>query len=130
MVISPLKLVCLLVVLAPRGSLASASPPESRELAAVLTQADDPIAAAAETARELSRLEAEREFDALYDRMHPDARAVVPRSAVVGWYESIFGDKETSELIVTGVLAEPWTWGVTGTTYDDAVTVRFVQPYT
>ena len=42
-------------------------------------------------ARELSELEAERDFDALYERMHPDALAVVPRSAVVGWYESYFG---------------------------------------
>jgi hypothetical protein len=62
--------------------------------------------------------------------MHPDALAVVPRSAVVGWYESFFSDRETDELTVTEVVSEPWTWGVTGTTYDDAVTVKFVQPYT
>jgi predicted metalloprotease len=61
--------------------------------------------------------------------MHPDARAAVPRSAVVGWYEGFFADRSTSELTVTDVAVEPWTWGVTGTTYDDAVTVRFVQPY-
>ncbi len=70
-------------------------------------------------------LEAERDFDALYERMHPDALAVVPRSAVVGWYESYFSDRETSELEVTGVESEPWTWEVTGVTYDDAVTVRY-----
>ena len=46
--------------------------------------------AAAAAAREFSVLEAARDFDALYERMHPDARAVVPRSAVVGWYESYF----------------------------------------
>jgi predicted metalloprotease len=62
--------------------------------------------------------------------MHPDALAVVPRSAVVGWYESYFAGRETRELEVTGVEFEPWTWPVTGVTYDDAVTVRFVQPYT
>ena len=39
-------------------------------------------------------LEAARDFDALYERMHPDARAVVPRSAVVGWYESFFADRD------------------------------------
>jgi predicted metalloprotease len=88
------------------------------------------LAAAADTARELSRLEADRNFDALYERMHPDALAVVPRSAVVGWYESFFSDRETDELTVTDVMPEPWTWGVTGTTYEDAVTVTFVQPYT
>jgi hypothetical protein len=96
----------------------------------VVAQADDALAAAADTARALSRLEADRDFDALYQRMHPDALAVVPRSAVVGWYESFFTDRETDELTVTEVVPEPWTWGVTGTTYDDAVTVKYVQPYT
>ena len=96
--------------------------------AAFLAQADD--SGAAETARELSLLEAERAFDELYERMHPDALAIVPRSAVVGWYESYFADRETAELTVTGVEPEPWTWGVTGVTYEDAVTVSFVQPYT
>jgi predicted metalloprotease len=93
-------------------------------------QLEDQLAEAADAARELSVLEAERDFDALYERMHPDALAVVPRSAVVGWYESYFSERETSELDVTGVAPEPWTWPVTGVTYDDAVTVRFVQPYT
>ena len=31
---------------------------------------------------------------------------------------------------VTGVESEPWTWEVTGVTYDDAVTVKYDQPYT
>jgi hypothetical protein len=93
-------------------------------------QTDDRLAEAADAARELSVLEADRDFDALYERMHPDALAVVPRSAVVGWYESYFSERETGELEVTGVEPEPWTWEVTGVTYDDAVTVRFVQPYT
>ena len=125
-----LILVCLLAALAPLGAVASGSPARSRHLLAVLAQAEDPLAAAADTARELSRLEADRDFDALYERMHPDALAVVPRSVVVGWYESFFSDRETDELTVTEVVPEPWTWGVTGTTYEDAVTVTFVQPYT
>ena len=108
----------------------SESPARTRHLLAVLEQADDALAEAADAARALSRLEADRDFDALYRRMHPDALAVVPRSVVIGWYESFFSDRETDELTVTEVVAEPWTWGVTGTTYEDAVTVRFVQPYT
>jgi predicted metalloprotease len=124
-----LALSCIVVTNAPAG--AGASPAHSFPLQAqAAAQADDRLAAAADAASELSKLEAERDFDALYERMHPDALAVVPRSAVVGWYESYFADRETSELEVTGVEFEPWTWEVTGVTYDDAVTVRFVQPYT
>ena len=128
-IITVLTLACLLAALAPLELVASVSPVRSRHLSEVLAQADDPSAAAADTARELSRLEADRDFDALYQRMHPDALAVVPRSAVVGWYESFFTDRQTDELTVTDVVPEPWTWGVTGTTYDDAVTVTFVQTY-
>jgi predicted metalloprotease len=113
-------------------SLAAAVPASIATTAterAVAVQADDALEAAAEVARELSLLESERDFDALYDRMHPDARAVVPRSAVVGWYENFFAARETQELTVEDVVLEPWTWDVTGVSYDDAVTVSFVQPY-
>jgi predicted metalloprotease len=92
-------------------------------------QTEDAVTAAAEAARAFSRLEAARDFDALYDEMHPDAREIVPRSAVVGWYETYFANRDTAELTVIDVRSEPWTWGVTGTTYEDAVTVAFTQPY-
>ena len=115
-------------------AIASPSQGVSAALGSLLVQPTQILqtdeAAAAEAARELSLLEAERAFDDLYERMHPDALAVVPRSAVVGWYESFFADRETAEIRVTGVQPEPWTWGVTGVTYQDAVTVSFVQPYT
>ena len=72
------------------------SPAQIRHLVGTLAQADDPLVVAADIARELSRLEAARDFDALYDRMHPDAQAVMPRAAMIGWYESFFSDKETA----------------------------------
>jgi len=124
-----LALSCSVITYAPVGAAAASaylSPGHARAAA----QADDRLAAAASTARELSVLEADRDFDAIYERMHPDALAVVPRSVVVGWYETYFSDRETSELEVTGVESAPWTWEVTGVTYDDAVTVKYDQPYT
>ena len=95
----------------------------------VLGQGAD-LDGAADAARAFSVLEEERDFAALYDRMHPDAREIVPESAVVGWYEGFLADREAGPLTVTEVVPEPWTWDVTGTTYDEAVTVRYVQPYT
>src|SRR5687768_11502589 len=79
-----LALSCSVIAYAPMGATA-ASAYLSTEQAPAAAQADDRLAAAADAARELSVLEAERDFDALYERMHPDALAVVPRSAVVGW---------------------------------------------
>ncbi len=124
-----LALSCIVITNAPAGAGLSSAQSFTPQAGAA-AQADDRLTAAADAARELSMLEAERDFDAHYERMHPDALAAVPRSAVVGWYESYFSDRETSELEVTGVESEPWTWEVTGVTYDDAVTVRYVQPYT
>ena len=76
-------------------SVPAAAAPSSIHLstrqARAATQADDRLAAAADAARELSKLEAARDFDALYERMHPDALAVVPRSAVVGGTRVIRG---------------------------------------
>ena len=118
---------CLLLAITGSVHTVSAATGGSFSPAGIIAQTDE--SNAAETAREFSLLEAEGAFDELYERMHPDALAIVPRSAVVGWYESFFVGRETEELTVTGVAPEPWTWGVTGVTYDDAVTVRFVQPY-
>jgi len=113
------------------AAMAAPLAPFSLPTTPTLRQADAPDAAtaAANVAIELSQLEAAQDFETLYERMHPDARAVVPRSAVVGWYEGMYADRSTSELTVTNVTFEPWTWGVTGVTYDDAATVSFVQPY-
>jgi predicted metalloprotease len=124
-----LALACVVIADVAVGAAASPAHVSTQQTRAA-AQTDDRLAAAADAALELSALEAERDFDALYERMHPDALTIVPRSAVVGWYKSYFADRETSELEVTGVEAEPWTWEVTGDTYDDAVTVEFVQPYT
>ncbi|HET9395710.1 MAG TPA: neutral zinc metallopeptidase, partial [Nitrospiraceae bacterium] len=125
--IRTLLLICLVALCVP--GVAGASPVSTAPVIE-LSQQTDPVAeGAADAARELSRLEAAREFTALYEHMHPDALAVVPESVVVGWYEAFFSDRVTSELRVIDSVAEPWTWGVTGQTYDDAVTVHFVQPY-
>lgn len=111
---------------AKSGEVSASQGPLAVQLAQYL-QLDE--STAADAARELSRLESERAYDELYDRMHPDSLAVVPRSAVVGWYEGFFAERETGELRVIDVRPEPWTWGVTGQTYQDAMTVSFIQPY-
>ncbi|MCA9877846.1 MAG: neutral zinc metallopeptidase [Thermomicrobiales bacterium] len=117
----------LAMVFAPPAVAESLRSPHTQPF---LLQTDGVLAAAGDAVREFSELEAARDFGALYTRLHPDARAVVPRSAVVGWYEAFFADREAHEATVTEVRAEPWTWGVTGVTYDDAVTVLYTQPYT
>lgn len=78
---------------------------------------------------ELSRLEAERDFAALYNRLHPDSRSRVTFTVFKGWYEDLLAGKTTAELTVTGINFVDWTWGVSGATYHDTAQVLFVQPY-
>ncbi|MCC6314268.1 MAG: hypothetical protein IT337_09665, partial [Thermomicrobiales bacterium] len=89
----------------------------------------DRAADAADFARLLSRLEADRDWPTIAALMHPDSQDVIPARAVVGWYESEFASKTTAELTVTDVQFEDWTWGVTGRRYEEAASVAFVQPY-
>ncbi|MDP9472849.1 MAG: hypothetical protein M3Q71_19670 [Chloroflexota bacterium] len=91
--------------------------------------AQDRAADAAAAAVDLSRLEAEGGYDALYDRMHPDAQAVVPRQAVVGWYEAESAPLGPGVITVLSVSFVDWTWGVTGVTYPGTAEVTFSQPY-
>ena len=83
---------------------------------------------AARVARELSVLEAAGDFNALYDRIHPDAHAVIPRSVVTGWFRDYYTGKETAEVTVTDARIVTWTWAVTGVTYPETMEVSFVQP--
>jgi predicted metalloprotease len=87
-------------------------------------------AEAAATAQSLFDLAADRNYNALYDEIHPDAHAVVPRSAAVGTFQDVYSQVQAGRSQVVGVQIVQWTWAVTGKTYDHAAAVDFVQPYT
>ena len=84
---------------------------------------------AAATATEILRLAGERKFNTMYDSMHPDAMAVVPRAAAVGTFTDVYADAQAGQAQITGVEMVPWTWEVTGTKYPYAARVSFVQPF-
>ncbi len=84
-------------------------------------------AVAGDAARTLSRLAADKEFGALYDRLHPDVQEIVPRPAMVGWYEAEFAAKRTEELTVQAVEIGSWEWPVTGRRYARVAEVQYRQ---
>ncbi len=84
---------------------------------------------AATTAIELSQLEALGDFNVLYDRIHPDAHAIIPRAAVIGCYQNQFAPHGPGVATVTGVRFVEWTWPVTGQTYPYTAEVSFRQPF-
>lgn len=65
----------------------------------------------------------------MYDMIHPDAKAIVPRAAAVGTFDSVYRDAKVGPARVVAVEMGPWTWGVTSQEYPYAAKVSFVQPY-
>lgn len=120
-------LTLMLALLFALGGLLGIAPLSASAQVEPTLQGDERAAAA--VAQKLSRLEANGDFDVLYDLMHPDGKDAVPEAAVVGWYEQEFAAKQTAELTVTDVTFLAWTWEVTGKTYRQTASVSFVQPY-
>jgi len=89
----------------------------------------DPHATPGDLATHLSILESQGKWDALYDEMHPDAQAIIPRSAVVGWYANEYGPLGPGYITVTNVAYVSWTWEVTGKTYPETAEISFTQPF-
>jgi predicted metalloprotease len=86
-------------------------------------------AESAATAQALFDLAADGDYNALYDQIHPDAHAVIPRAAAVGTFQEIYSAVQAGRSQVVGVQMVRWTWEVTGKTYDYAAAVDFLQPY-
>jgi predicted metalloprotease len=80
-------------------------------------------------AQEILRLAAERKFNAMYDRIHPDAHAIIPRAVAVGTFEEVYSLVQAGQAKITDVQFGKWTWGVTGKTYDNAAQVTYQMPY-
>ncbi|HRA47530.1 MAG TPA: neutral zinc metallopeptidase [Thermomicrobiales bacterium] len=90
--------------------------------------ASDSKAALAQ-ARQIFRYGDTGDFNAMYDLLHPDAQAVIPRDAAVGALQAIYGADSVGRGVPVGVEFGSWTWGVTGQTYDNAAAVDFELPY-
>ncbi len=84
---------------------------------------------AAATAVYLSQLEAAGDIDTLYEWMHPDAKMLVPKAAVAGWYNTNFLPLGPQPISVTDVEITAWTWDVSGAAYERTAVVSFAQAF-
>ena len=93
--------------------------------------ADQPLIpdadAALAVAETLSGIEVSGKFYGLYDALHPDARAILPREAVSGWYEDAFPYTGESAARAVKIRFIAWTWEVTGRTYPETAEVSMRQ---
>lgn len=85
-------------------------------------------ALAAEAGRQILALAGSRDFNTMYDLMHPDSKAIAPRSAVVGLFSDAYTQAQAGSPQIVSVEIIDYTWPVTGKTYSPAAKVTFVQP--
>ncbi len=121
-----MRLVATLLMLAMMLA-ASIAPPRA---AAQSSGEEAAVRAAADTATAFIRAAEQGQFNALFDYLHPDAQAEVPRSVGLAVFESIYGQTQPSNAEVTSVELGSWTWPVNGQTYDDAARVSYRQQFT
>lgn len=62
-----------------------------------------------------------------YSYLHPDAQAVIPEQAMIGWYENSFQPMDPAGFSITNVSYVTWTWGVTGESYRNTAKVSYWQ---
>jgi len=84
---------------------------------------------AAATAVHMTELEVAADYDRLYAWMHPDSKAVVPQSAMEGWYREVFAARPPVWMTVDDVRIVEWTWEVTGKVYPSTAEVTFRQRF-
>jgi hypothetical protein len=79
--------------------------------------------AALAIAETVAALEVSGDFFTLYRSMHPDAQAIIPQEAVVGWYQHEFTHVGEPAPRAMKVRFISWTWPVTGKTYPETAEV-------
>ncbi|CAN5757264.1 hypothetical protein BH23CHL5_BH23CHL5_24850 [soil metagenome] len=85
-------------------------------------------AAVSATARTLFEQAANGNFRAMYESMHPDARAEIPANVAIGFLNDVYSVALAEQAQIVGVDVGTWTWPITDTFYQDAAAVIYVMP--
>lgn len=86
--------------------------------------------AAAQTAQSYLDAAVAGNYNGLFDYLHPDVLAEVPRSVALQIFSQIYGAAKPSKATITDVQLGAYTWPVNGKTYDDAAQVTYTQDFT
>jgi predicted metalloprotease len=122
--IHPSRLIRFLVAICTLAVLLAAVPPGP----ATARQADDDrIQSVTSAAIEMSRQMENGDFLALYDRLHPDIRNILPRQDFLDWAASGDLPIPADDPVVADVTFTEWNWLAGDENYDEAAIVEFTQ---
>lgn len=94
------------------------------------TIAQDPsLSTASAVAQQLSVLESQSNWDALYDQLHPDSQLTVGRETVAYWYQNYFAVNGPHPATITGATLTDWIWPVTGRNYPGTAEIAYSQAF-
>lgn len=99
------------------------------DVRATSSQSMNDVQNASEAAYFYSYLESIGDYNSEYDFIHPDARAVIPRAAVTGWFLDNYWPRRPQPATITNVQFVSWTWPVTGVTYPYTAEVSYTQVF-
>ncbi|MDP9364961.1 MAG: hypothetical protein M3Q10_12180 [Chloroflexota bacterium] len=102
----------VLVSVLGMGGFGQGMPPSQPPPAPPNAQSDEEAAAQAQArarAEELFGLAAAGNFNALFDRIHPDAQAVIPRTAGIRAFEQVYALARPGEAEIVNVALGSWT---------------------
>lgn len=99
----------------------------SSALASQASSRDDDAASVTSAMKELSRLEEQGNFQDVYDLMAPNARLLLPRQAMVDWFDSGEAPIAVDDPRIAEIVFEDWTWDANGETYEDVAHVTYAQ---
>lgn len=88
------------------------------------------VDAAAQTAQAYLDAAVAGQYNQLFDYLHPDVLAEVPRSVALKIFSEIYGATQPGKAQITDVQLGAYTWPVNNTTYEDAAAVTYTQDFT
>ncbi len=85
-------------------------------------------ATVARTVQDIFEMASARDYNALYDSMHPDSQAAVSRIVALNLFNDVYARTLVDQAEIVGMEFGSWSWDVNGKYYPDAVRVDIVQP--
>jgi len=84
-------------------------------------------AVVASAVNSIFELAAARDFNELYDSMHPDSQNAISRTVALNLFNDVYARILIDQSQIVGIDFGGWTWEVNGKYYPDAAAVTVVQ---
>lgn len=75
----------------------------------------------------LFAMAAARDYNGMYDALHPDSQDVISRTVALNLFNDVYSRIDAGLTQIVGIELGSWTWEVNGVTYPEAAAVDIIQ---